>query len=172
MQSKKLSLIIMLTLILIFFSMIMAYLAFSNGGDQKKITELENNDKILNQKFEEMKLRTDEWDKIINGTTEVDLGTEKPVEKPPVAEVPKVEKPVVPVAPPVVEKPAAKTYSVKATTLNMRSKPSAGGSVVRAIVKGEKLTPTGNEQQAEGYLWLEVTDSKGTKGWAAKEFLQ
>jgi uncharacterized protein YraI len=54
----------------------------------------------------------------------------------------------------------------------MRSKPSSNGSVVRAIPNGEKLTPTGNEQQAEGYLWLEVIDSKGNKGWAAKEFLQ
>ena len=165
MQSKKLSLIVMLTLILIFFSMIMAYLAFSNGGDQKKITELENNDKILNQKFEEMKLRTDEWDKIINGTTEVELETEKPVE----GKV--VEKPAVTPTAPAEVKPAT-TYTVKASNLNLRSKPSAGGSVVRAIPNGEKLSPTGNEQQAEGYLWLEVTDSKGNKGWAAKEFLQ
>jgi uncharacterized protein YgiM (DUF1202 family) len=167
MQSKKLSLIIMLTLILIFFSMIMAYLAFSNGGDQKKITELENNDKILNQKIEEMKLRTDEWDKIINGTTEVDLGTEKPVE----GKVVEKPAPVVTPTPPAEAKPGV-TYSVKATNVNMRSKPSSNGSVVRAIPNGEKLTPTGNEQQAEGYLWLEVIDSKGNKGWAAKEFLQ
>lgn len=173
MLNKKLSLMLMLLMILIFFAMIMAYLAFSNGGDQKKIQELESNDKILNEKIEEIKIRTDEWDRIINGTTEVEMETGTPpatvgtpAETPPAAEAPKEE--AAAEAQPEPKQPMA----VKATNLNLRSKPSGTGAVVRKLPNGEKVTPTGNEQQAEGYLWLEITDAAGNKGWVAKDFLQ
>src|SRR5690606_12929608 len=121
------------------------------------------------EKIEEIKIRTDEWDRIINGTTEVDMGTEAPAAP---ETAPEAETPAVPEAPQEEATPAKQPMAVKATNLNLRAKPSGTGSVVRKLPNGEKVTPTGNEQQAEGYLWLEITDTAGNKGWVAKDFLQ
>lgn len=171
MANKKLALTILLILISLFVVMITA---ITSGGDSKKIATLESNVKVLNEKMEDVKLRTDEWDRIINGNTEVDLGTapetpkgtETPAE--PTTPVPTTE-PKEPTEPSEV---VPKEYTVSATSLNLRSEPTSKGSVVRQVPSGEKLTSKGVESKGEGYTWLQVTDSKGNVGWTVSDFLK
>jgi uncharacterized protein YgiM (DUF1202 family) len=175
MANKKLALVILLILISLFVVMITA---ITSGGDSKKIATLESNVKVLNEKMEEIKLRTDEWDRIINGTTEVDLGTaptDKEVTAPTEPKTPTdtsapEKTPATPTEP--KEEVVAKEYTVNASNLNLRSDPTSKGSVVRQVPSGEKLTSKGVESKGEGYTWIQVTDSKGNIGWAVSDFLK
>jgi uncharacterized protein YgiM (DUF1202 family) len=171
MANKKLALTILLILISLFVVMITA---ITSGGDSKKIATLESNVKVLNEKMEDVKLRTDEWDRIINGNTEVDLGT-APTEPTKGTDTP--TEPTAPVTPTEPKEPTPsevvpKEYTVSATSLNLRSEPTSKGSVVRQVSSGEKLTSKGVESKGEGYTWLQVTDSKGNVGWTVSDFLK
>lgn len=63
--------------------------------------------------------------------------------------------------------PSAKLATVAVDT-QMRATPAANGAVVRALRASTTLTPTGRR---EG-LFVEVTDSFGTRGWVSVENLR
>lgn len=70
----------------------------------------------------------------------------------------------VPKATPAVAEP---TYATVASATSMMATPSAEGEVVRGLMVGTTLSPTGKR---EG-LFVEVKDNFGTKGWVSVEAL-
>jgi hypothetical protein len=53
--------------------------------------------------------------------------------------------------------------------LTLRKEP--GGERIDVLPDGTELTPTGDEQEADGRLWRQVTDPQERAGWVAAEFL-
>ncbi|WP_336770413.1 SH3 domain-containing protein [Bacillus bombysepticus] len=96
---------------------------------------------------------------------------------------PPVQQPVQPPAqPPVqqpVQQPAQKPVEVKTLTvnsggskgLNLRAKPSTGGSVVSLLKEGSAVTVVSGEEVTQGgYTWIKVKDASGHTGWVVKRF--
>jgi uncharacterized protein YraI len=55
-------------------------------------------------------------------------------------------------------------------SLNMRSGPGTGFSVIRLLSPGERLLVTGNGVSSGGYLWIPASIG-GTNGWVASQYV-
>jgi len=53
--------------------------------------------------------------------------------------------------------------------LNVRSSPSASGTVVASLATGTQMCVTGGPQSADGYTWYQI-NANGTTGWVAGNF--
>jgi hypothetical protein len=55
--------------------------------------------------------------------------------------------------------------------LALRNKPASDGERIAVLSEGTALTPTGQEEQADGRRWRQVRDPQGREGWVAADFL-
>lgn len=55
--------------------------------------------------------------------------------------------------------------------LALRGSPTSGGERIAVLPEGTPLTPTGQEEQADGRRWRQVKDPQGREGWVAADFL-
>ncbi|HWV24374.1 MAG TPA: SH3 domain-containing protein [Thermomicrobiales bacterium] len=60
---------------------------------------------------------------------------------------------------------------VTVSSLNVRSGPGLGYSVIVALWDGAPCTITGDPVSADGYTWYPIRTGYGTEGWVAGEFL-
>jgi uncharacterized protein YgiM (DUF1202 family) len=60
------------------------------------------------------------------------------------------------------------------TSLNLRSNPGTGSSMIKVISSGDIATVLAGPQASGGYTWyrIELWDQAGTTGWAAGEYLE
>lgn len=65
----------------------------------------------------------------------------------------------------------AKTYSVTASALNMRTGASTKKAVIKVLKKGEKFRCYGYYTNTNGTLWLYGVDNEGTTGFCSSEYL-
>jgi sortase (surface protein transpeptidase) len=56
--------------------------------------------------------------------------------------------------------------------VNLRPEASTSGDPVRVLAAGDTLTITGDQVEAEGYIWWPVTTEDGTEGWVVEDFLE
>jgi len=89
--------------------------------------------------------------------------------------VPPALTPTVPPAPPPPTAEAAQPPLYVTNTgsdgLTLRRAPGAAGERIAVLPDGTPLTPTGQQQQADGRLWRQVKDAQGREGWVAADFL-
>jgi uncharacterized protein YgiM (DUF1202 family) len=66
------------------------------------------------------------------------------------------------------------SYVRSTASLNLRSNPGTGNSVIKVIYPEDTATVVGGPQTAGGYTWyqLEMWDQGATTGWAAGEYLE
>jgi len=76
-----------------------------------------------------------------------------------------------PTATPVPEIRPVYVSGTGADGLTLRRTPSSGGEPIAVMRDGTPLTPTGQDQQADGRLWRQVKDAQGREGWVAADFL-
>jgi hypothetical protein len=55
---------------------------------------------------------------------------------------------------------------------NVRSSPSLSSEIVTVAAEGEQVAITGNDVEADGYVWVPILTSNGTAGWIAEDFLE
>jgi hypothetical protein len=55
--------------------------------------------------------------------------------------------------------------------LSLRRTPASSGEQIAVLPEGTELTPTGQEQQADGRRWRQVRDTEGREGWVAADFV-
>jgi hypothetical protein len=55
--------------------------------------------------------------------------------------------------------------------VSLRREPSTTAERVKVLPEGASVTPTGQDQQADGRSWRRVRDSEQAEGWVAAEFL-
>jgi len=65
----------------------------------------------------------------------------------------------------------AKTYTVTASALNMRTGPNTTKTIMKVLKKGEKVTCYGYFTKNGSTVWLCVKDSTGTVGFCSKTYL-
>lgn len=53
----------------------------------------------------------------------------------------------------------------------MRAKPSASSQPVTSLEEGTRLTVIGEDVAADGYVWRNVEDPEGNRGWIVANFL-
>ncbi len=68
---------------------------------------------------------------------------------------------------------AGDTVVIAEESVNLRAEPSSTGEIVTQLVKGTELVITGDEQEADGYVWypVEVTGT-GETGFVAQDFIE
>ena len=70
------------------------------------------------------------------------------------------------------ERAYAKTYTVTASVLNLRSGASTDKPIIKELPKGEKVTCYGYYTQAGTTIWLYVKAADGTLGFCSKKYLE
>lgn len=66
----------------------------------------------------------------------------------------------------------AKTYTVTASALNMRSGAGTDRPVIKSLPKGTKVTCYGYYTKNEATVWLYVKDQDGILGYCSKKYLK
>lgn len=158
MMNKKLSLIILFLLCVSLISILLAFMAFSQGGNKKEVSELKTGYEQLTKQVNELKVTTGDLDTKVNSGN-----TQAPATSPTTVQ---------PAAPNPNTTPAPTTKTITGSSINMRSSASTNGKLVRSLTRGEKVTPTGATSTSGGYQWTQVKDSKGNIGWVVATYLQ
>lgn len=70
------------------------------------------------------------------------------------------------------ERDFAKTYTVTASTLNMRTGASTNKKIIKKLPLGSKVTCYGYYTKSVNTIWLLVKDSTGTVGFCSKKYLK
>ncbi|MCK2000146.1 SH3 domain-containing protein [[Brevibacterium] frigoritolerans] len=158
MMNKKLSLIILFLLCVSLISVLLAFMAFSQGGNKKEVSQLKTGYEQLTKQVNELKVTTGDLDTKVNSGNTPGTATSPTTAQP--------------AAPNPNTTPAPTTKTITGSSINMRSSASTNGKLVRSLTKGEKVTLTGVTSTSAGYQWAQVKDSKGNIGWVVTTYLQ
>ena len=167
-MNKKLSLIILFLLLISLISVLLAFMAYSQGENNKDVESLKTGYEQLTKQVNELKVTTDELD------TRLNQNNSEPPNNPIVPTNPNPNPTPNPNSNPnpnpnpnpnqnplPAPNQSQNIKTITGSNVNMRAIASKNGKVVRQLSKGEKVTLTGQTIKSSGYQWVQIKDSKG-----------
>ena len=157
MAQKKAAFIMLLTLIMIFISLVLSWMAYSQkGGGGEEYPQLEKRTAELEQQVEELTASRNQMLAMLDQG-----GTEKNPEENPNPQ-------------PGTEQPASQGEKMFTVTskVYLRADATINAWIVDELPKGKKLIYLNEKKEADGFTWYKVSDSYKIWGWVSSSHVQ
>lgn len=156
MAQKKAAFIMLLTLIMIFISLVLSWMAYSQkGGGGEEYPQLEKRTAELEQQVEELTASRNQMLAMLDQG-----GTGKNPEQNPNQ--------------PVTEQPSSQGEKMFTVTskVYLRADATINAWIVDELPKGKKLIYLNEKKEADGFTWYKVSDSYKIWGWVSSSHVQ